>query len=152
MVRQTVIGLFVVTALFGCGSESQTSSPPSSTGEQPTLTPEGQECYQQWNAASNVANHDLVAGTYAVAQVTMWDAEDEGSSDVEAEDGHKFDGCGYLFHDDETHLSFNGTWEGDRLRWDDEPFRGPWSKEQEEAVEDDAVVAEDGTLTFSPED
>lgn len=66
--------------------------------------------------------------------------------------GHRFDGCSYLFHDDETHLSFNGTWERDGLRWDDEPFRGPWSTEQEEAVEDDAVVAEDGTLMFSPEE
>jgi hypothetical protein len=152
MVRHTALGLVLVTALFGCGGESQSSSPPSSTGEQPTLTPEGQECYDEWNAASNAANQGLVAGTYAVAWVSLWDAEAEGSSDGEAEDGHKFDGCSYLFHDDETHLSFNGTWEGDRLRWDDEPFRGPWSKEQEEAVEDDAVVAEDGTLTFSPED
>ena len=67
-------------------------------------------------------------------------------------DGHKFDGCSYLFHDDETHLSFNGTWEGDGLRWDDEPLRGPWSAEQEDAVEDDVVVREDGTLTLSPED
>jgi hypothetical protein len=151
MVRCTVIGLFVVTAVLGCGGESQTSSPPSSTGEQPTPTPEGQECYEEWNAASNAANQDLVAGRYAVATVSMWDAESE-DPDAEADDGHKFDGCSYLFHDDETHLSFNGTWEGDGLRWDDEPLRGPWSAEQEDAVEDDVVVREDGTLTFSPED
>jgi hypothetical protein len=150
MVRYTVFGLFVVTALLGCGGESQTSNPPSTTGEQPTLTPEGQECYDEWNAASNAANQDLVAGSYAVASVSMWDEESE-DSDVEADDGHKFDGCSYLFPDDETHLSFNGTWEADGLRWDDEPFRGSWSAEQEEAVGDDAVVAEDGTLRLSPE-
>jgi hypothetical protein len=151
MVRHTALALFVVTALLGCGGVSQSSGPPSSTAEQPTLTREGQECYDEWNAPANAANQDLVAGSYAIASVSVWDEESEGAG-AEADDGHRFDGCSYLFHDDETHLSFNGTWEGDGLRWDDEPGRGQWSAEQEEAVEDDAVVGEDGMLTFSPED
>jgi hypothetical protein len=48
-----------------------------------------------------------VAGTCRVAQVALWNAEDEGSSDAEAESGHEFDGCSYLFHD-ETYLTFSG--------------------------------------------
>jgi len=148
-----------LTALLGCASDAQRSGPAasnageqSSTREQPALTPAGQECFDAWNAASNAANRDRVARAFTVAAVTLWDAEEEDSSEAEAQGEHEFDGCGYLFHDDERSLEFSGRWEADGLViWEVQPQSGLWTPEQEAAVEDDAAVAADGTLTFSPE-
>lgn len=163
MIRSAALGLLLFITAVGCGSESQTSSPPSSTGadeteetttgKQPALSRAGQECFDAWNAASNGANRDQVAGAFAVASVSMWnDDAGGGSSEAEPETGHEFEGCSYLFHDDEEHLTFSGRWESDGLHWEGQPQGGPWSPEQEAAVEDSAAVAEDGTLTFDPED
>lgn len=157
LVRGGLIGAILVGGLLGCGSEREAGGPTASTGgvqsgapEEAALTPAGRDCFDAWNAASNAANRERVAGAFPVAAVSLWDVDEDGSAEVEAEGGREFDGCSYVFHDDETSLEFSGRWSAEGLLWD-QPRTGSWTLEQDGLVEDTAAVADDGTLIFSPE-
>ena len=154
MLVRGVIAVILVTVLLGCAGEREASGPAASTEREQTGAPEepspGRDCLDAWNAASNTANRERVAGAFPVAWVTVWDAEEDGSAEAEAASGQELSGCSYVFHDDETSLEFSGTWSGDALLWD-QPQTGSWTAEQDLLVDDTVVVADDGTLILSPE-
>jgi len=154
LLARGLIGVLIATGLLGCGSDGQ--SVPSTAAErtaadEPTLTAAGQSCFDAWNAAWNAGNRERVAGTFVVASVSMWDAEDDGASDAGAQGECEYDGCSYVFHDDERSLEFTGRWAGDDLLWDRSPQQGSWTPESDAAVRDEASVAADGRIGFSPE-
>jgi hypothetical protein len=126
-----VVALAVAMGLTGCAGRSTKAS---------------RDCIRVWNDPSNKARQSRVAGRFSVASVSEWRAEGGGGT-VDL-DGSASTGCGYLFHTARAYLSISGEWKGGSLRWGVPPsIRGPWSPQQQAAVDDNTAVDADGLLS-----
>ena len=127
--------------LAGCGAGSETSGNASKRGA-PASSEQG--CFGAWNAAENQVNRERVAREgYEIARVglsrTFADPPAPGTSGTS-------EGCGFLFHSDERHLSFAGDWNDWEIRNLRPTLEGPWSDQQQRNSPDNALVDTEGQV------
>ena len=153
MIMQRLALTLVALALSGCGAGSESAEPTQRRGAsgvigQGALPPSGRSCSQAWNAPENEGNRERVAREgFEVARVGF--SRTFSTPPAPGTDGTS-EGCGFLFHSDERHLSFGGDWQDGELTNIRPTLEGPWSDAQQRNSADNALVDGEGRVEEVP--